>query len=44
MAIPWLAIASTGLSAFSSIQSGRVRAGQALQSAKLAMIDRSCYN
>ena len=41
MAIPWLAIASTGLSAFSSIQSGRVRAGQALQSAKLAMIDRS---
>ena len=36
MAIPWLAIASTGLSAFSSIQSGRVRAGQALQSAKLA--------
>ena len=41
MAIPWLAIASTGLSAFSSIQSGRVKAGQALQSAKLAMIDRS---
>jgi hypothetical protein len=41
MAFPWLAVASTGLSAFSSIQSGRVKAGQALQSAKLAMIDRS---
>lgn len=41
MAFPWLAIASTGLSAFSSIQSGRVKAGQALQSAKLALIDRS---
>jgi len=41
MGIPWLAIASTGLSAFSSIQSGRVRAGQALQSAELALIDRS---
>ena len=41
MAIPWLAIASTGLSVFSSIQSGRVKAGQALQSAELAMIDRS---
>ena len=41
MAIPWLAIASTGLSAFSSIQSGRVKAGQALQSAELALIDRS---
>ena len=41
MPIPWLAIASTGLSAFSSIQSGRVRAGQALQSAELALIDRS---
>jgi hypothetical protein len=41
MAIPWLAIASTGLSVFSSIQSGRVKAGQALQSAELALIDRS---
>ena len=41
MAFPWLAVASTGLSAFSSIQSGRIKAGQALQSAKLAMIDRS---
>ena len=35
------AIASTGLSAFSSIQSGRIKAGQALQSAELALIDRS---
>ena len=41
MAFPWLAIASTGLSAYSSIQSGRIKAGQALQSAKLALIDRS---
>ena len=31
----------TAASAYGSIQSGRVQAGQALQSAKLAMIDRS---
>lgn len=35
------AIASTGLSVYSGIQSGRVKAGQALQSAELALIDRS---
>ena len=44
MAIPWLAIAAfagTAASAYGSIQSGRVKAGQALQSAELALIDRS---
>ena len=41
MAFPWLAVASTGLSALAGIQKGRVEARQALQSAKLAMIDRS---
>ena len=43
MAIPWLAVAAfagTAASAFGSIQSGRVKAGQALQSAELALIDK----
>ena len=41
----WVSVAiatvSTGVSVYGSIQSGRVKAGQALQSAKLALIDRS---
>ena len=44
MAIPWLAIAAfagTAVSVYSGVESKRIRAGQALQSAKLALIDRS---
>lgn len=41
----WVAVAaaavSTGVSVYSGVESKRIRAGQALQSAKLALIDRS---
>jgi hypothetical protein len=41
----WVSVAiatvSTGVSVYSGVESKRIRAGQALQSAKLALIDRS---